>query len=982
MKCIPSVFLLCVLATLATLSQNNQVYNEGSYCGHKTSRYVRSLSNINRRLTSHLSTCGKIDPAYPGDNLALNKPAYESGAFGGLGAQRAVDGILDNGASENHSLRVCAMTVSDGDGPAQWSVDLLNTYTIYTVTVFNTCMMKGYWRLNNFTVDIVTSDNRIKHNCGYYRQRKPVSRGGYYTFYCNHKQARYVYVSKLESSPGKQHLILCEVVVDGYLINTQTPGMTTSSKPKPKLQAVFVPRGSYLSASVNFSVEPSSDRDLYPESRSQRAIQYRTQRYAAEDIPKACEELRSNVSNMIKNTSWMIDLNDTYSIRTVTVYHIHWKLGSWGMDAFNIYVITSDKTKREVCAVYDEPRLDSDVASYVFKCNNIPGRFVFVKDALVSTDNQTSGICNVIIDGVDDIKKTETPPPLICNKLPSIAYQLGTYHGALADRAIDGQFDVDKTAPDYYLYVCASMNTEHLNREPAKLWLDLGGVYPVASVTVYNTYQQQMSRLLNNFTVELRSVDGRDVKSCGTYSKPEPVSPGGQYTFNCSNQEGQIVFVEKLPGFKEQHRMTLCEVEIRSCTRNDSTTTTSMMTTTTTTQGETTPHQQGGLGVTLATEAELDSKAFQVGTYKGATADKAIDGKFDKDTGDDYYLNVCASISTLSVGNGPAIWWQNIIEPHMIKNVIVYNTYNLENYKRLNQFTVEISLDNKTMHSCGVYDAPDPVYRGGYHLFNCANKQAKWIYVRKLKGSPDQQYMTLCEVVLDAEKHPTIASYRFNLLPTIDQPLMRRPAYQSGTYRGATADKAIDGRLDITFEEIYSLLHIDHDYYLKVCAYIVSFTKDGGPATWWIDLMMYYSVHNVTVFNTDNKEVYRLLNNFTVEIVGFEGKTRQICGLYSKPEPVERGGSYTFNCNDKIGRYVYIRRLSRSEHEELMILCEVLVTGHPVPYQVPADVETDTERPKSKSGSPSITLTAIDQRMLVTCSIALHWIIFGLLVWF
>ena len=70
------------------------------------------------------------------------------------------------------------------------------------------------------------------------------------------------------------------------------------------------------------------------------------------------------------------------------------------------------------------------------------------------------------------------------------------------------------------------------------------------------------------------------------------------------------------------------------------------------------------------------------------------------------------------------------------------------------------------------------------------------------------------------------------------------------------------------------------------------------------------------------------MNNFTVELVTSDNTTRQSCGDYIKPEPVSRGGSYTFNCNYKQGRYVYVRRLRGYREQQLITLCEVNVGGY------------------------------------------------------
>ena len=81
--------------------------------------------------------------------------------------------------------------------------------------------------MNNFTVEVVTSDNRTTQSCGEYRKADPVRRGGSYTFNCNSKQGRYVYVRRLQGSREQWLITLCEVVIDDFI--TTTSATTTTS---------------------------------------------------------------------------------------------------------------------------------------------------------------------------------------------------------------------------------------------------------------------------------------------------------------------------------------------------------------------------------------------------------------------------------------------------------------------------------------------------------------------------------------------------------------------------------------------------------------------------------------------------------------------------------------------------------------------------------------------------------------------------------
>ena len=66
----------------------------------------------------------------------------------------------------------------------------------------------------------------------------------------------------------------------------------------------------------------------------------------------------------------------------------------------------------------------------------------------------------------------------------------------------------------------------------------------------------------------------------------------------------------------------------------------------------------------------------QSGTLGPATPDKAVDGYFDRDTGDDYYLRVCSSIYIPPEEKRSAVWWLDMKNNYPITAVSVYNTFN------------------------------------------------------------------------------------------------------------------------------------------------------------------------------------------------------------------------------------------------------------------------------------------------------------------
>jgi len=69
---------------------------------------------------------------------------------------------------------------------------------------------------------------------------------------------------------------------------------------------------------------------------------------------------------------------------------------------------------------------------------------------------------------------------------------------------------------------------------------------------------------MKNFRVDLLSEDKQVSQSCGVYDNSDPVSPGGNYTFNCHNIQGRYINISKLNGYTDQQYLILCEVEVLS----------------------------------------------------------------------------------------------------------------------------------------------------------------------------------------------------------------------------------------------------------------------------------------------------------------------------------------------------------------------------------------------------------------------------------
>lgn len=67
-------------------------------------------------------------------NVAYGKSAVQTGAWAGLTANKAVDGMLDSDGIGN---QYCAHPYADR-GPAQWTADLQDNHRLYSITIYNT----------------------------------------------------------------------------------------------------------------------------------------------------------------------------------------------------------------------------------------------------------------------------------------------------------------------------------------------------------------------------------------------------------------------------------------------------------------------------------------------------------------------------------------------------------------------------------------------------------------------------------------------------------------------------------------------------------------------------------------------------------------------------------------------------------------------------------------------------------------------------
>ena len=73
-------------------------------------------------------------------NVAYQKTASQPGSYAGLVASYAVDGQLGD---QSHGNKFCAHPKNTENAAASWTVDLGDTYTVASVTIYNVHHQSG-----------------------------------------------------------------------------------------------------------------------------------------------------------------------------------------------------------------------------------------------------------------------------------------------------------------------------------------------------------------------------------------------------------------------------------------------------------------------------------------------------------------------------------------------------------------------------------------------------------------------------------------------------------------------------------------------------------------------------------------------------------------------------------------------------------------------------------------------------------------------
>ncbi|KAK2145580.1 hypothetical protein LSH36_671g01001, partial [Paralvinella palmiformis] len=133
--------------------------------------------------------------------------------------------------------------------------------------------------------------------------------------------------------------------------------------------------------------------------------------------------------------------------------------------------------------------------------------------------------------------------------------QTGTFGGLTSDKAVDGRLYYPTDDQRY----CA--HPLNFKGQPVEWWIDLGEMYKIHSVTLYNTGNPGGYYRMENFVIRVYSPRVQSSDICVEY--PGEVGPAANITLPCRhNTYGQYVQFIRLGG-RDINVVTICEVEIK-----------------------------------------------------------------------------------------------------------------------------------------------------------------------------------------------------------------------------------------------------------------------------------------------------------------------------------------------------------------------------------------------------------------------------------
>ncbi|XP_045900565.1 uncharacterized protein LOC123968112 [Micropterus dolomieu] len=292
---------------------------------------------------------GNTDPT--GTNIAKGGKVTQSSLYENAVPERAIDGNHASSWPEGS----CAHTRRDQN--PWWSLDLLKTYAISTVTVTNRrdCCPE---RLNGAEIRIgncLIDNSNANPRCAVISS---IAAGTTQTFVCKGMEGRYVNIV----IPGRQeYLTLCEVEVTGQPSGTN------------------IAKGGKVTQS-----------SLYENAVPERAIDGNRASNWPEDSCSATE--------MDQNPWWSLDLLKTYSISTDTITNrqdcCHDRLNGAEIHIGNSLNDNDNDNANPRCAVISSI---SPGASQTFVCKGMEGRYVNI---VIPGRQEYLTLCEVEVTGV------------------------------------------------------------------------------------------------------------------------------------------------------------------------------------------------------------------------------------------------------------------------------------------------------------------------------------------------------------------------------------------------------------------------------------------------------------------------------------------------------------------------------------------------------------------------------------------------------
>ncbi|XP_069549454.1 uncharacterized protein [Brachyistius frenatus] len=414
---------------------------------------------------------------------------------------RAIDG---NRASK---LSQGSCTHTSKDLKPWWRLDLLKTYTIYSVTITNRqdCC---HQRINGAEIRIGNSLNDNGNANPRCALISSIAAGASQTFKCKGMQGRYLNIV----IPGrKEYLTLCEVEVEGEL----------SGEPAPTLLNI-ARVGKVTQSSVSWNGIPG------------RAI----------DGNRASKWGQGSCTHTSKDLKpwWRLDLLKTYKVMSVTITNrkdcCHQRINGAEIRIGNSLNDNGNANPR--CALISSIAAG---ASQTFKCKGMQGRYLNI---VIPGRKEYLTLCEVEVEG----ELSGEPAPTLLNiaRVGKVTQSSVGWNG-IPGRAIDGN-----RASKWGQGSCT-----HTSKDLKPWWrLDLLKTYTINSVTITNR-QDCCHQRINGAEIRIGNSlndNGNANPRCAVISS---IAAGTSQTFECEGMEGRYVNIV-IPGRKEY--LTLCEVEV------------------------------------------------------------------------------------------------------------------------------------------------------------------------------------------------------------------------------------------------------------------------------------------------------------------------------------------------------------------------------------------------------------------------------------